>query len=332
MTEKNKQSEINLLDILKIIWKERKIISIITGCFVLMAIIYAFLATPWYEAKIKILPSENNENILLKQYSSIAAFAGINIPFSGVGYHYFYPEILKSDFILNRVLEKHFWIESRHDSLTLFEFWGVEIDSTKKDWKIELYEKAKNKLRKEYIHVEIDELTEIITLSVTVPEDRGLASELANYLIDLLDIYNKTNRKTNATEQRKFIEKAIKYNKKKLLKAEENLMIFENQNKDIASPEQRIMYERLKTDVEIYRNIVLELRKQLELIKIEEVKQTPTLNIIEKAEKPYFKKKPKLIIIFLVFIILGIISSLIYILIINYNKTLFFSFKKIFND
>lgn len=303
---------------LEIIIEQRKKIILITLLITLSGIIYALLATKWYEVEIKILPSESNDNLLLREYASIAALAGVNIPMGGASYHYFYPDIINSNYILDKVLQHKFWIESLKDSLTLFEFWETEIDSSEKDWKIKLYEKARKKLRNKYINVEIDELTEMIKLTVTAPKDKGLAAELANYLIQELDIYNRTVRKTTAVEQRKFIEKAIIANKKNLEKAEHKLMIFETKNKEIISPEQRIIHNRLLTDVEIFRNILIELKKQLELVKIEEVKQIPTLNIIEKAQKPYFKKKPKRLIIVILSFFLGFTIALSY-AIIKYN-------------
>jgi len=314
---KNQQDN-NLEKLLEIFFSQRKKIVLITTIITLLGVVYALLATKWYEVEIKILPSETNDNLVLREYASIAALAGVKIPMGGASYHYFYPDILTSNYIIDKVLEHKFWIESKKDSLTLFEFWGTEIDSSEKDWKIKLYAKARKKIRNKYIKIEIDEMTEMIKLNVMAPKDRGLAAELANYLIEQLDIYNRTVRKTTAVEQRRFIEKAIVANKKKLEKAEKKLMRFESQNKDIISPEQRIEHNRLLTDVEIFRNILIELKKQLELVKIEEIKQMPTLNIIEEAQKPYFKKKPQRLIIVISSFILGISFALGY-AIINYN-------------
>ncbi len=307
--EKNQEVE----RFFKLIREQSNTIIIITIGITILGLIYALLATKWYEVEIKILPTENNDNMTLREYASIAALAGVNIPMGGASYHYFYPDIIKSNYILDKVLKHKFWIESEKDSLTLFEFWGTKIDSSKKYWKVKLFEIARRKLKNSYIKIDIDEMTEMIKLYVNVPKDRALAAQLANFIISQLDIYNRTVRKTKAKEQREFIEKAIITNKKILAKAEYKLMKFETQNKDIISPEQKIIHNRLLTNVEIYRNILIELKKQLELIKIEEIKEIPTLNIIEKAQMPYYKKKPKRLIIILLSFVLGLSVSVIYV-------------------
>ena len=307
-----KEKRIEKEKLIEIFTSSRKEILLITLVITLVGLTYALLATKWYEVEIKILPTEANDNLLLREYASIAALAGVNIPMGGASYHYFFPDILTSNYILDKVLQKKFWIETLHDSLILFEFWKTEIDSSEKDWKIKLFEKARKKLRMEIINVEIDELSKMIKLKVTVPKDKGLGPQLANFLVEQLDVYNKTVRKTNAFEQRKFIEEAIISNKKNLLEAENNLMIFETTNKEIVSSEQKINHKRLVTEVEIYRNILIELKKQLELTKIEEIKQIPTLNILEKAQKPYHKKKPKRFIILISSFFLGVVIAFNY--------------------
>ena len=76
MSEENKKNDKiikddDLLNIFAFLWKRRKKILFITVAFTLIGILYALLATPWYEATIKIMPSDEGSN--LSQYASIAA-------------------------------------------------------------------------------------------------------------------------------------------------------------------------------------------------------------------------------------------------------------------
>ncbi len=50
---------------------------------------------------------------------------------------------------------------------------------------------------------------------------------------------------------------------------------------------------RLSRSVEILNAVYLELSKQLELAKIDEVKDTPVLNIKELANNPIVKDRPE---------------------------------------
>jgi uncharacterized protein involved in exopolysaccharide biosynthesis len=50
---------------------------------------------------------------------------------------------------------------------------------------------------------------------------------------------------------------------------------------------------RLKRNVEIAQSVFIELTKQYELVKLEEVKDTPVVNIMEVAEPPVKKAGPR---------------------------------------
>ena len=183
---------------------------------------------------------------------------------------------IKSNFILDRVLENKFVTKSFTRPVTLFEFWGIEIDSSEENWKYRLYEESKHTLRQTYISSSIIRDTKLLKLKVTVPKDPILAAELANYIVEQLDYYNKYLRKYKATDQRKFIEKSIEETKEKLQLAQNRLKNFEEQNKGIMSPETKLRLDRLKTEVDVQKNVYIELKRQLEVTKIEEIKETET--------------------------------------------------------
>ena len=106
MKEQNLKQELaqkneNKWDLIKLYYffmGEKKYIYYITGAFVIIGIIYALLATPWYRTKVKIMPSTGNGNRLISQYSNIAALAGINIGGESGDNYDLYPEIIKSNF------------------------------------------------------------------------------------------------------------------------------------------------------------------------------------------------------------------------------------------
>lgn len=317
---KVEKKEIDLLDFITLFWKERKKIIYISGSITILTLIYALLATPWYTATVKIIPSEPNDNLLLRQYASIAALAGVNIPMGAASQHYFYPEIIRSNFLLDRILKQKFKTETSSDLMTIFQILDVEIDSTKENWEYKIFERLKKRLRKSIIKIEIDELTEMIVVNVELPNDPTFVAEVANYIIEQLDMYNRFYKKTKAKEQRIYIEKGIEKNLRNLKIAEKKLIDFEIQNKDISSPEKKLQLNGLQMEVDIFYSLVKELKKQLEIIKIEEIKQTPTLNILEKAIRPYDKTKPKRLIILILGMILSVLISLVYIISCNYWK------------
>ncbi len=213
--------KIELLGILILLWTERKKIIYITTAFTIIGILYAFIATPWYEATVKILPSSGSTN-RLDQFAGLAAIAGINLSnLNNENSQEIYPEVINSNFVLDRVLKHKFKTATYDYPVTLFEFWKTRIDSNELGWKHKLYEEAKNNLRENYIYTS-EEDNGILSVVITTPKDPVLAAEIANYLIEKLDYYNKNFRKYKTKEQIKYIEQSLElvrrtnnfYNKK----------------------------------------------------------------------------------------------------------------------
>ena len=87
--------------------------------------------------------------------------------------------------------------------------------------------------------------------------------------------------------------------KEDLTKSENVLKEFREKNRQVLSPQLLLEQERLIRDVQINATIYTELRKQFELVKIEEVKNIPVINVMDSARAPAKKDKPKRAIIVL---------------------------------
>ena len=81
--------------------------------------------------------------------------------------------------------------------------------------------------------------------------------------------------------------------KQDLTKAENRLKEFREKNRQVLSPQLLLEQERLIRDVQINATIYTELRKQFELVKIEEVKNIPIINIMDTARAPAKKELKK---------------------------------------
>jgi uncharacterized protein involved in exopolysaccharide biosynthesis len=311
-TERTSRDEIDILSLIVIIWKERRKIIYVTGGMLLLSFLYIIIVPNWYRASVKIMPTNTIKSSLLNQLIGLSAIDISLISKSPEDHQLLYPDIVISDFILDRVLEHRFKLD-QIQSKTLFEFWNIDIDSSQQDWKHQLFEESKKTLREEYIEVEVNNETGLITIDLTVPRYPVLAAEMANYVTNLLDIYNKQFRKYKATDQRVYIDKSIKETKSNLELAEEALKIFSEQNRDLNSPEKQLQYDRLETEVEVQKSIYTELRKQLELAKIEEIKETETLDILQYAVPPIEKYRPKKLLIIIISLFGGIFISIIFI-------------------
>ncbi|MBN1407204.1 MAG: hypothetical protein JW956_05425 [Calditrichaceae bacterium] len=315
------EQEINLVVLFKYLWIEKKKIIYITSFFFIVSIIYAFLATPWYEAKVKILPANEN-NTGLSGFVGIAAMAGIDLNNLNENKQEIYPEIIKSNFILIRVLNTKFKNKTYTYPIDLFQFFEIKFDSSEEGWKSKIYNKMEDYLRENIIHTTIDKINNILTLSIKIPNDPILAAELANFIVAQLDYYNQNIKKNKAKDKRIFIENSLDETQDKLYRAQAAVKMFKEENKIINSPEQQLLLERLNIDVDVQKTIFIELKRQLEIAKIEEIRETETIEILEDANIPINPIWPRKKMIATSGIILGFCFSLFILFIFRFLKVL----------
>jgi uncharacterized protein involved in exopolysaccharide biosynthesis len=148
------------------------------------------------------------------------------------------------------------------------------------------------KFNKNILSSSVDKLTSILVATIRTNEP-VLSANIANNLAKSLDEYIRTKRKSNAKEQRVYIEERVNQVKDSLITVENQLKTLREQNRIIVqSPQLLLEQGRLIRDLEIQQNIYIELTKQMEIIKLEEIKDSPIINIKEEAGIPIKKAGP----------------------------------------
>jgi uncharacterized protein involved in exopolysaccharide biosynthesis len=142
-----------------------------------------------------------------------------------------------------------------------------------------------------------------------MPESR-LAADVANAVVESLDLYIRTKRKSYALEQKYYLEKRTEQLKDSLSKAEERLKNFRVQNRIVGqSPQLMLEQGRMMREVEILQTVYVELTKQLEIAKIDEIRDTPVVNLKEPAKDPVIKAGPARMNKLLTIMILSLLFS-----------------------
>jgi len=86
--------------------------------------------------------------------------------------------------------------------------------------------------------------------------------------------------------------------RKELLDAESELIEFQDANAQALSPTLSVELKRKFKKIELIQNVVILLEKQLELLKIEEVRERPVVNILDKPDiydKPIKPQKRRIV-------------------------------------
>ena len=233
---------------------------------------------------------------MLSQFSGLASLAGVNV--GGDLSTQIYQNLVTSETVVGDVIYKKYQTNEFEQPVDLIEYFEIKPDKSLPDslQKRKMFLQIFELLVKGDISVSYDIKTKILTVTVEMPESK-LSSDVANAVVTSLDKYVRTQRKSFATEQRKYLVGRVQQIKDTLTLCEGALKTFREKNRQVAqSPELLLEQNRLMRDVEIQQAIFIELTKQLELVKLAEVKDVPVVNIREYAKDPIIKTGPKRIV------------------------------------
>lgn len=283
-----------LEDILRQLYRRRRMLAAVnSGILAVAAAVLFFVVENYYDSTVVILPDYGGSS-MLGNFSSLAAVAGLNIGESNPAA--VYQKLILSESVLEKAVYERYTTKRFDRPVTLLEYFDIEPEKTGPSDPPELQERDRflqivERLRKEGVVTELDRITNILTITVRTPEQQ-LSSDVANVLIRALDSYVRTKRRSNATEQKVYVEERLVQVRDSLVKAEDELKSFREKNRIIGSPQLLLEQSRLLRNVEILQTVFIELTKQTELIKLEEIKDSPIINIQEPAGVPVKKSGP----------------------------------------
>jgi uncharacterized protein involved in exopolysaccharide biosynthesis len=302
------KKNVDAMKLLAVLWTRRKFIGIVTGCITVVSIIISLLLTETFKSTAVILPDTDKSKIsALGGLSDLASLAGVST--GDVSLVKLYPTIIKSESVLKNVLYKKYKSKQYSDSVDLIQYWKINEKTPERSYEVTL------KGLQDGLVVASDIKLNVITLEIETNEPQ-LSADILNTVIAELDRFIRTKKKTNASEQRKWIEGRLAEVKSDLETSENRLKDFRMSNRIIAtSPQLFLEQERLLREVQINSTLYSELKKQYELIKIEEIKNIPLISVLDYARPAANKEKPKRAIIVLTSLLLSLIGSAGYVLV-----------------
>ncbi len=319
----SEDEEISLVELLDTVWSGRKLIFGVTFLFAVTSIIFSLMLSNKYTASVTILPDTDAKGVgQLAQFAGLASMAGISL--GGVSEIELYPAIIGSESVLRDVIYAPYVTEKFGKPLNLIQFWEIEGETED-----ESYELALKKLRESAINVSVARDTRLVTLSVETEEPK-LSTEIANSIAGRLDSYMVTQRRTKASEQRQWIEQRLQEVETALASSEESMKDFRERNRRIIDSPQLILEEgRLMRELEMNNAMFIELKKQYEAVKIQEIRDMPVVQVLDYARVPVEKSGPRRSMIVIIATAIGGFISLGLVFVRNYfdsseeNKTFF---------
>tara|TARA_B100001123_G_C15337776_1_gene1033544 strand:+ start:2660 stop:3736 length:1077 start_codon:yes stop_codon:yes gene_type:complete len=293
---------ISITDVLLVLVRQLKVIIITPSIICSLTIIYVFFFTsPVYESSAKIMSSSGSGTT---QALGVAAQFGINIPINQSEPQWVYPEIIKSRTLARAMLQRKFDTEKYGTQKPLLQIltYGDQEPTVGIDTLI------KAGINRVIGMIDIQQNGSFYELTLSGFEAL-FVRDFATSLIEELDKHQREYNKAKTSKTRIFIEERLLSTQFELESAEEALKDFTDRNRRIEnSPSLQLERQRLAREVSVLTGVFTTLKQQLETTKIEEVKESVYVVVLDPPEAPLWPSRPnkRFIVIIAGFIGIGI--------------------------
>lgn len=173
-------------------------------------------------------------------------------------------------------------------------------------------EKAIKKLAK-VTSVSIDKAAGTVRIDVEFQQPALSAAVLQRYL-DLVNDFNSTIRRTQASKRRQFVEAQTNVALADLQRAESNLKDFLTRNRIFSAPELQFERGQLDRRITAAQDLYQILSRQLQTARIDEVNDTPLISVVDPPFTPVRATGPHRLVITLMATFFGALISILYVL------------------
>jgi len=340
--QQNTDQEIDLVEIIRKLWKNRKFILRITLAFMVLGVLVALFSSEEYTAGSTMVP-QTSEKKVSGGLSGLAAMAGINLGDIGGGEVLspkMYSKILESIPFQKELMQTPIKFEEYEQPVTLFDYFtnekykkfsiggaikkytiglpGVIMKAIRGEKEDEVYkpegvgtlqtltlkEKQCVEALKGLITLNLNEKDGYVQLTAAMPEPLA-AAQLAERVQTLLQRYITEFKIEKVQSNLDFVQERFDEAKRDFEQIQQERAAFKDANKNIYSARAQTQEDQLDTRYNLALSVYSELAKQLEQAKIQVKETTPILTVIDPVTIPLERSKPKRALILVLFTFLG---------------------------
>lgn len=339
------QGEIDLIELVKLVWVRKGYVASITGIFVVLGILIAFTSPKEYVTSTTLIPeSIGAEGILSGSLGSLASLAGVNLG-DVQGAQSINPALYKSiaestPFLLG-LMRQPFYFEKLQKEVTLYTFIKEHKESSllitiltspfrllgfiksyaentkisKEDKLLSLTKEELNVLKelKGRVSVNMDWDLNVVTIEAEM-QDPLVAAEIAQYTQNYITEYVKSYMVAKGMEQLSFIEDQLATSKDDFENIQMKFAMFRDANKYVNTARAKSEEERLQSEYNIAYNVYNQLAQQRETVKFQINVNTPVFTVLEPVSIPVEKSSPKRGLILVGFMFIGVLVGVTIIL------------------
>ena len=340
------EDEIDLIELFKKVYSEKKLIFKATLFAVVLGIVYALFQPNEFTSSTTFIPQlSSGVKTGGSSLGGLASLAGINLGGMESSSEFpptLYPQVVESvgfklD-ILNSIVNLNDEEILVIDYFTNQGFSFSIIDIIKKytiglpslvfssfnsqdvvPSKSEIYsvkEEDKNLFNhiSDAMSLSINDKEGFITISFT-DSDKNIAAQITQITQNLLQEKIIEFKNQSSNEMLDFAIKQYEENKNSYEKLQDERAIFVDKNINISSSLFQNKLDRIESEVNISESIVQQLASQVEQAKLQVNKDTPVFTTIQPVTIPFERSAPKRSLIVIVFGFLGIVVSVGYVLV-----------------
>jgi uncharacterized protein involved in exopolysaccharide biosynthesis len=343
---------IDIIALVKTVWTEKKLVLKVVCISFVIGYIVALSSPVVYESETTFVPQTSDKNSSNKGYDQLAYLAGINLNSDASSLDNFlspllYSKIIESEeFSLNLINEELIYLNG--DRLTIKDYLLLGSDNFNivgfiknivgfiKKYTIGLFKRDKKneviseQFLKEYNFISEDDYSIIgafkAKFSIELNEKEGYIKVLANdkdafVSTQLVKLVTKnlqsriiSLRTNKIKEQLDYSKEQYKQQKDEFEVLQKHLAEFKDSNKNISTAIFLSELQKLESEYQLQQSILMSLAAEYNNNKIKLNKNTPIFSVLDEVSVPNQRSKPKRKQIVLIYMFLGIIISIGYIL------------------
>src|SRR5581483_3527109 len=280
----------DLISIVHLLKQHKRLLGV--GALLSWAFVFGIFqfAHDRYETEAAFMPSGSSQSELGSAISSMAGgLGGLSASMGGllggggggtVLPPKFYADLVTNDAILLQVIDT-----SGRNPYNYFTMYGIETKGRKPE---QVRDYALGHLRKR-IKVDLDPRTSVITVKFAGRTPQ-FSVQVLHTLLDAVNQFNIRTLQTTARAKTRFTESRVAVMKDDVSVAETRLRDFLTQNRTYAqSPLLTLQQQQLRQDYTLKNDMLVQLENTLEKARLDEVRDTPVLTIIDQ---PLLRTKP----------------------------------------
>lgn len=305
---RDRPAEISFMRLLNVLLEHRKAVVGAPLAAAVLFVAVAVLAPEQYTSSATFLPQDQERQ--LSQLSGLASQLGMALPTSLTGGRSpaFYADLVRSQNLLRQVVTHDYPAAGEAASgdsapADLVEFFDVPGDT--RPLRVA---NAVGVLR-EKLSTGADTETGVVSLSITTRRPE-LSRQVAERVIDLVNVFNLERRRSQAEAERKFLERRVEEARKDLEAAEDSLEKFLERNRSFeSSPQLRFRHQSLQRQVDLEQQVYMSLAQSLQEARIAEVRSTPVITVVEPPQEPAKPDGRSLLLVALLGVAVGALAA-----------------------